>query len=411
MGLTPTLSVREAEAILADDNLYPYAPANYDVANPDCQEVDDKRCIYIVHPTNVVVLAGKRDATMFIENKILFQHHPIVSDLIMDTGAEKGLFLAGGAVASALCGLKFMSGDIDLFPVGMTTAEVKDKLNTIAGHLGPTWTVERTTRRITFVKKNLKIRVILRSYKTKLEVLKSFDLGSSAVGYTRNSNGTSSYEFWFTGEARVAYIHSVNIVNLKKRSPNFEYRLAKYYKRGFGLALFDIPAPINIRYDGCLGSIKFHNLEIHDIDSFADQRIYASVDTDSELGYESGPLDDFEMFKAAYERDQWKLTAKADCATGIDVTAINPTISVVDAGVCAKRYLNNPKKATIEMLYIFLNQAGREEYVKRDVDIYWGFPDAVKATFEERAQIPFELETGPIMVPSPMTPAAWYKTE
>ncbi len=76
----------------------------------------------------------------------------------------------------------------------------------------------------------MNIQVIFRLYKTASEILHGFDLGPSAVGFDGKN-------VWFTGLSRFAYEYGLSIVDVTRRSPTYEQRLAKYMKRGFNLVL------------------------------------------------------------------------------------------------------------------------------------------------------------------------------
>jgi len=81
----------------------------------------------------------------------------------------------------------------------------------------------------------IKIQLIFRLYCTISEILHGFDLGSSAVGY----DGDNVY---FTSLGKFCHEHSCNIIDTTRRSTTYEYRLAKYFGRGFNIVLpkFDI---------------------------------------------------------------------------------------------------------------------------------------------------------------------------
>ena len=57
------------------------------------------------------------------------------------------------------------------------------------------------------------------------EILMGFDVDSCAMGF----DGTRA---WVAGRAHNAVTSQVNLVDLTRRSPSYEMRLAKYAKRG-----------------------------------------------------------------------------------------------------------------------------------------------------------------------------------
>jgi len=75
-----------------------------------------------------------------------------------------------------------------------------------------------------------KIQLIFRLYTSISEVLHGFDLGSSAIGY----DGENVY---FTTLGKFCHEHSCNIIDTTRRSTTYEYRLNKYFQRGFNIVL------------------------------------------------------------------------------------------------------------------------------------------------------------------------------
>lgn len=77
---------------------------------------------------------------------------------------------------------------------------------------------------------NKSIQLIFRLYKSKSEVLHGFDLGSSAVGFDGD-------QVYLTSLGKFCYEHSCNIIDTSRRSTTYEYRLEKYFNRGFNIVL------------------------------------------------------------------------------------------------------------------------------------------------------------------------------
>ena len=77
---------------------------------------------------------------------------------------------------------------------------------------------------------NQDFQLIFRLYKTKSEILHGFDLGSSAIGF----DGDNVY---LTSLGKFCYEHSCNIVDTTRRSTTYEYRLEKYFERGFNIVI------------------------------------------------------------------------------------------------------------------------------------------------------------------------------
>jgi hypothetical protein len=72
--------------------------------------------------------------------------------------------------------------------------------------------------------------LIFRLYQSIGEILHGFDLGSSAVGY----DGKNVY---FTSLGKFCHEYSCNVIDTTRRSTTYEYRLTKYFDRGFNIVM------------------------------------------------------------------------------------------------------------------------------------------------------------------------------
>ena len=70
------------------------------------------------------------------------------------------------------------------------------------------------------------IQIILRLYRSPAEVLMGFDVDCCSVGFDGKT-------VWALPRAREAFIRQQNSVDMTRRSPSYEMRLAKYSERGF----------------------------------------------------------------------------------------------------------------------------------------------------------------------------------
>lgn len=70
------------------------------------------------------------------------------------------------------------------------------------------------------------IQIILRLYRSKAEILTHFDVDCCCFGY----DGTQVYG---SPRAILALLTQSNTIDLSRRSPSYEHRLAKYAQRGF----------------------------------------------------------------------------------------------------------------------------------------------------------------------------------
>lgn len=142
---------------------------------------------------------------------------------------SKSLMLAGGCVVMSLLDeaiTKENPYDWDYFLVG---ADREKALRLIERMFGPG--AARSRYAITQKEQQL----ILRLYESPAQVLHGFDVDSCKVGFF---NGT----IWMTRSCLWAWKNRTNVVDFNRRSPSYEYRLAKYSSRGFDVWIpeFDI---------------------------------------------------------------------------------------------------------------------------------------------------------------------------
>jgi hypothetical protein len=149
---------------------------------------------------------------------------------IVDNHVE--VMIAGGAVTASLsmCG----HGDVDLYICTENDAVRTTVLNDIINELKLTaepFTVVRSKFAIGFVcSDDGLIQIVLASDCTPEQVLQNFDLDSSCLCYTKG-------KFFGLKRGIRALQTQVNVVDMSRRTCTYEYRLVKYYKRGFDVLL------------------------------------------------------------------------------------------------------------------------------------------------------------------------------
>ncbi|GMH44672.1 hypothetical protein BSKO_12624 [Bryopsis sp. KO-2023] len=168
-----------------------------------------------------------------------------------------GVFAAGGSVLACLQPLPvtcdrnnrdrraymhdrgFPSSDIDLFLYGMAAGEAKRKIVEIYDAVVDANPFDvlcfRGTHAVTLVSQYpfRHIQIILRLYSSPFEVIAGFDVDSCAVGYDGD-------QVWVTPRCHLALVNQINPLNLTRRSPTYEVRLAKYARRGFEVPIPDL---------------------------------------------------------------------------------------------------------------------------------------------------------------------------
>jgi hypothetical protein len=189
----------------------------------------------------------------------LRSHAPFLADFDLRL---HGMVLAGGAAAGILMRQAKLYSDFDLFLVGhASNSAALQAIATLANHLfawhQALWVssdcarmvdpmrVCRTRGCITFVvptpelpkpapmSKPIQIQVILHHYGDVTEVIRDFDLGSSAVAW-------DGAQVVLTAIGKFAAEHGANILNLAIRRASYERRLARYFKRGYDIVLPDL---------------------------------------------------------------------------------------------------------------------------------------------------------------------------
>jgi len=163
---------------------------------------------------------------------------------------------AGGAAAWPLGDRTIEPSDVDFFFCGQGTTKdfwhrAADVVESLTDNLiteATCVTQELRPGLITLIALYLKedsmvtkkFQLILRQYQSVSALLHSFDVASCAVAF-------DGKEFYSTAIAAYAHAHRINVVNPAYRSPSFEHRLAKYFERGYALALLNLDASRLIR--------------------------------------------------------------------------------------------------------------------------------------------------------------------
>ncbi|KAJ3213217.1 hypothetical protein HDU67_003156 [Dinochytrium kinnereticum] len=159
------------------------------------------------------------------------------------------VFAAGGSVLSCLQPLpeaatmnlserrqylrtEFPASDIDLFIYGLDENQAKVKMQEIFQSVVESVPYEvlafRTPNAISIISQHpfRHIQVVLRLYQSPAEVLTGFDVDCCTVGF-------DGKDVWSTRRGHFAIITQCNIIDITRRSPSYESRLAKYSERGF----------------------------------------------------------------------------------------------------------------------------------------------------------------------------------
>ena len=128
------------------------------------------------------------------------------------------------------------SSDIDIFLYGLTEEEANKKITYVYDHVCGACPFQvvcfRSANAVTMVSQYpyRHIQIVLRLYASPYEVLAGFDVDACTFAY----DGTN---VWTSPRGHHALVSGYNTIDVTRRSPSYEMRLAKYSKRGFGVAV------------------------------------------------------------------------------------------------------------------------------------------------------------------------------
>jgi len=193
----------------------------------------------------------------------------------------KNVFCAGGAVSGCLSPLPddianvtsqaasrvkrrkyfhdtYLPGsDIDLFLYGLNEEEAEGKLLEIYDAIQAANPYEirafRSTHAITLVSQYpfRHVQIILRLYNSPSEILMGFDVDACTVGYDGN-------KVVVCPRTALAFATQSNTIDMTRRSPSYEMRLAKYASRGFEVL---VPNLDRNRVDPCIYEKRFDQVK------------------------------------------------------------------------------------------------------------------------------------------------------
>ncbi|PGH04470.1 hypothetical protein GX51_03461 [Blastomyces parvus] len=124
------------------------------------------------------------------------------------------------------------SSDVDLFLYGLDEEQAIEKMKQIEkcirNSILEEVSVIRTKNALTIVSKypTRHVQIVLRLYKNVSEILTGFDVDCSCTAF-------DGRQVWATPRAIAAFATQANCIDLTRRSPSYENRLAKYAHRGF----------------------------------------------------------------------------------------------------------------------------------------------------------------------------------
>ncbi|KAJ3508217.1 hypothetical protein NLJ89_g5876 [Agrocybe chaxingu] len=126
----------------------------------------------------------------------------------------------------------YPKADVDLFLWGLNEEQAKEKMVQIyeAIRKAAPWKtiVIRKKNTISIYSRHpfRVVQIVLRLYRSPSEILTGFDVDCACVAF----DGT---HIWANPRATMAFIRQANKIDVSRRSPSYEFRLAKYADRGF----------------------------------------------------------------------------------------------------------------------------------------------------------------------------------
>ncbi|KAK2775823.1 hypothetical protein FQN52_007078 [Onygenales sp. PD_12] len=124
------------------------------------------------------------------------------------------------------------SSDVDLFLYGLDEEQAIEKIKQIEKCIRDSIldevSVVRTKNALTIVSKypTRHVQIVLRLYKSVSEILTGFDVDCACTAFDGS-------QVWASPRAIAAFVTQTNTIDLDRRSPSYENRLAKYAHRGF----------------------------------------------------------------------------------------------------------------------------------------------------------------------------------
>ncbi|KAJ3443233.1 ankyrin repeat ph and sec7 domain containing protein secg-related [Anaeramoeba flamelloides] len=241
---------RESEVLKDDKLMLVNAFENFDIFK-GLPETEDEKKIPRAFPNEKPVdpkvsnINTKKD---FLNNFLVY------SERQLDYLDWNNVLVAGGAVLACLQpipeehnvsnltrrkyyhDLQYNGGDIDIFIYGLDEEAANEKIKSIYSAIVETIPFKaicfRTRNSVSIISQYpfRTIQIILRLYKSPAEVLMGFDIDSSSVGY-------DGKDVYMTPRAHRAIVKMQNTVDMSRRSPTYEKRLAKYATRGFSILI------------------------------------------------------------------------------------------------------------------------------------------------------------------------------
>ncbi|PPQ74872.1 hypothetical protein CVT26_011468 [Gymnopilus dilepis] len=196
-------------------------------------------------PSTVLDIEG------FRENWDLFTHGVLSKMSVCDW---KNVLAAGGSVLACLAppqpatprkslnelfqSKTYATSNVDLFLWGLSPEEAKVKMEDIyqAVCAASPWNVICIRKAHVVLIHTMypyrPVQIVLRLYQSPAEILAGFDIDSACCAYDE-----AGHNVWVNPRSLAAIIRQVNTVDITRRSPSYELRLAKFAERHFEINL------------------------------------------------------------------------------------------------------------------------------------------------------------------------------
>eukprot|EP01119_Soliformovum_irregulare_P017405 TRINITY_DN516_c0_g1_i3.p1 TRINITY_DN516_c0_g1~~TRINITY_DN516_c0_g1_i3.p1 ORF type:complete len:1681 (+),score=670.06 TRINITY_DN516_c0_g1_i3:13-5055(+) len=221
-------------------------------------------------------LRKKAGDPIIVDRKEFERNFKIFTERQLEELNWNNVFIAGGSVLACLQRLPeafaqsnrtrrnyfhniaYLSSDVDIFVYGLDDQEaanrkIEEIYTAIVESITSPAICFRSKHAVSIVSQYpyRHIQIILRMYASPAEVLMGFDVDCCSLGY-------DGKQVWMTPRAHRALCYQANTIDMSRRSPTYEQRLAKYAERGFAV---NVPSLDRSRLDPQLFERRFDQLQ------------------------------------------------------------------------------------------------------------------------------------------------------
>jgi len=167
------------------------------------------------------------------------------------------MLIAGGCICDLIMNRENVIHDIDIFIYGLSSELAEKKVYEIINwfcqfnktiycifkenYVCFTTTTIKQINDEYITLKDVKIQIIFKLYNSILDILYSFDIGASSIGF-------DGKDIYLSPLGLFAYENGYNIVSIRHENLSMKYRYLKYLQKGFGIILPNLNINSNTNY-------------------------------------------------------------------------------------------------------------------------------------------------------------------